>query len=261
MEDCYWEHKVPANQLFGCLDRETKVCSRCCVEKCSQEAPEWFAECASSGHPTWPLHTKLLPKKLVCLESSWDERVFKRTSVKGFLKALSPMIKPPLQVAHQFIASADHLEQYVNRETGFLWADPDSHNTPVYYLSFHGSPGAVHSEIDRIGSPVFYKAFKKFSDSENLIYFGSCSVLRGKRGTKFAEKLLSASGTKAIIGYTKDVDWMDSMMVDLLFFYHFFSDLEPWKNLEEIFSKVKDSYQPASEMGYILFLSDGRVIE
>ena len=76
--------------------------------------------------------------------------------------------------------------------------------------------------------------------------------LRGAKGRRFARDLLAASGARAVIGYTTNVKWMDSLVVDLLFLYRFYSHPNPWSSLAEVFSSVQRDYRPARKMGYTL---------
>ncbi len=71
-------------------------------------------------------------------------------------------------------------------------------------------------------------------------------------GLKFGKKFLKISKTRAIIGYGRDVGWMDSLAVDLLFLYRFYTDPDPWGQLTEIFNSVKQDFGPAERMGYTL---------
>lgn len=253
---CYWEHGAPDEQHFPCLDGESTVCARCCAEQCPVETPDWFAECVAKGHPTWPTvklqSTRSIPMKLVCLESSWEDRVFHTASVKGFLESLAFLQSPPLQVAHRFVESAKHLAHYTRRPNGLLWIDEHSWDTPIYYLAFHGSPGSVHAALEEIGSKTICDNFKDFGSYPNILYFGACSVLRGPKGKRFGQDLLTTSGSRAIIGYTTDVDWMDSLVVDLMFFHRFYSNPEPWKNLGKIVASIVEDFRPAKAMGYTL---------
>jgi hypothetical protein len=252
-EDCYWKHGTPKERHYLCLDGENTVCPRCCVECCSTETPDWFARCVAAGHPPWPSVTYTVPRKLICLESSWDERVFKNMSVKGFFDSLRPLVRPSLQVEHRFIESSKHLLHYLRRPDGVLWVDPSAWDVPIFYLAFHGSPGSVQSVLERIGPDELCEAFAGYGAYPNLIYFGSCSVLEGAKGRKFAGDLLRASGSRAVIGYKKDVNWMDSMVLDLLFLYRFYTSLHTWNKLAETFESVQRDFKPARKMGYTLF--------
>lgn len=253
-DDCYWKHGPSAEATYLCFDGESTVCPQCCVECCPAENPDWFAECAASGHPTWPSTKRAVPMKLVCLESSWDDRVFQSVSVRGFFDSLRPLVQPPLQIAHRFIESAQHLAHYTRQPDGLLWTDPNAWDSPIFYLAFHGSPGTVKTALDRIGPQMLCDAFRDYGSYPNLIYLGSCSVLAGSAGRQFGSDLLASSGSRAVIGYTTDVDWMNSLLVDLMFLYRFYTHGDPWNNLREIFSSIEQDFHPSREMGYTLML-------
>jgi hypothetical protein len=250
--DCYWAHRTPSDQQYPCYDGKSTVCSHCCVERCQIETPDWFAECAAACFPTWPSTSHTVPKKLVCLESSWNKRVFHAMSVKGFFEALQPLIHPPLKLAHRFVESAKHLAYYTRRPDGLLWTDQEGWDVPIFYLAFHGSPATVHSTLESIDAQLLCDAFQGYSGYRNLIYLSACNVLGEPLGRDFGEKLLRVSGSRAVIGYTANVDWMDGLIVDLLFLYRFYTDKDPWHNLGRIFASLESDFQPARRMGYIL---------
>lgn len=250
--DCYWKHEGSKENHYYCLDGENMVCPQCCVECCPVETPDWFAECSEAGHPTWPSVAHTVPRKLVCLESSWDDRVFHNLSVRGFFEALRPLTSPPLQVAHRFIESLKHLAYYTRKPDGLLWTDPVSWDCPVFYLAFHGSPGSVQTTLEGIGTIALCDSFKDYGVYPNLIYLGSCSVLAGKTGERFGRDLLETSGSNAVVGYTTNVGWIDSLVVDTLFLYRFYTNKDPWGNLPDIFASVLNDFTPAQKMGYTL---------
>jgi len=77
-------------------------------------------------------------------------------------------------------------------------------------------------------------------------------VLRGRHGRDFARKFLKASGARAIVGYTTTVDWMASLVCDMLFLHRFYRDPSPWRNLRRIFRSVLRDYPAARRLGYTL---------
>jgi hypothetical protein len=251
---CYWEHTSEKNELYRCLDGEL-VCPKCCVHNCRRESPEQFARCAAAGHPTWPGATKVPSRKLVCLESYWDEEVFNGPSVRPFLEALRPLLNPPLQVGHRFVEGKRGLSYYTKYPSGLLWGSPETFDSPIYYMAFHRSPGSVHSVLDQIGPEQLCTAFSDFGRCgyDVIVYFGACSVFRGREGQKFAQEFMRASGCKAILGYATDIDWMDSLIADILFLHRFYSDTSPWKNLEKIQKSVLSDFTPARKMGLLIF--------
>ncbi len=250
---CYWNHKVRPEHTYPCFDGENTVCPYCCVEECQAQTPQWFQDCAAAGHPTWPSHQTPFPRKLICLEAAWDDNVFRALSVKGFLESLAPLLTPPLNVAHRYVESAEHLDYYLRQPDGIFWKDPAAVATPVIYLGFHGSPGSIYSPLEEIDSEELCAAFKGYGSHPRLIYFGACSVLAEAQGQAFARKLLRVSQVKALIGYTTAVDWMDSLVVDLLFLYRFYSAADPWSELPTVFESVKRDFPPAQAMGYTLY--------
>ena len=254
MSDCFWRHGTSEAQQYDCIDGRSRVCPRCCVERCAIETPDHFAACAEAGHPTWPAVAQgpAVPSKLVCLESYWDDQLFHTKSVKGFLEALGPTLRPPLRVAHRFVESGRGLAHYTKRPDGLLWTQPEVWNAPAYYLALHGGPGRVLSVLDAIGSDALCDAFRGYGSYDCLIYFGSCGVLRGREGETFARDLLDASGCRAVIGYTMDVDWMPSMLTDLLFLQRFYTHPDPWTGLTAIHASVQRDFAPARELGLTL---------
>src|SRR5436309_2795763 len=89
------------------------------------------------------------PPKLVCLETYWNERMFQTTSVKGFFEAMAPFSHPPLTIAHRFVESPEGLAYYARKPDGVMWHQPELFDAPIYYLAFHGRPGAVSSLMGR----------------------------------------------------------------------------------------------------------------
>jgi hypothetical protein len=149
-----------------------------------------------------------VPPKLVCLESYWKDQLFHTVSVKGFLEALRPALRPPLQIAHRFVESRRGPAYYTRRPRGLLWKQREVWDSPIYYLALHGSPGTVASVLDTIGPERLCDAFRGYEAYDCLVYFGCCSVLRGKAGGKFARAFLKATGCRAVVGYRTEIGWI-----------------------------------------------------
>ena len=197
------------------------------------------------------------PAKLVCLETYWNETLFESFSVKPFLEAMAPLVTPPLRVAHRFVESAQGLAYYARRPDGVMWRRADLFDAPVYYLAFHGKPGTVISLTGDIGAEPLIEAFAGYGRGyRNLVYFAACSVLRGVQGERFAKTFLRKTGVRAVIGYTMRVDWMASLVADLLFLHRFYRDPSPWRNLRRIFRSVQRDYPRARRLGHLLITRD-----
>jgi hypothetical protein len=197
------------------------------------------------------------PAKLVCLETYWNEKLFESFSVKPFFEALAPLASPPLRVAHRFVESAQGLAYYTRRPDGVMWRRADLFDAPVYYLAFHGKPGTVISLTGDIGAEPLIEAFAGYGRGyRNLVYFAACSVLRGVQGERFAKAFLKQTGVRAVLGYTTRVDWMASLVADLLFLHRFYRDPSPWRNLRRIFRSVQRDYPRARRLGHLLITRD-----
>ncbi len=192
------------------------------------------------------------PAKLVCLESYWNEKLFQSYSVKGFFEAMAPLLRPPLTVAHRFVESEAGLAYYAKRPDGLMWRSKELFNTPVYYLAFHGRPAAVNPLLGRIEAERLCAAFAGYGGYNNLVYFACCNVLRGEKGRRFARRFLKVSGVRAVIGYSTRVDWMASLVCDMLFLHRFYQDSSPWRNLRRIFNSVRRDYPAARRLGHTL---------
>jgi hypothetical protein len=172
--------------------------------------------------------------------------------VKRFFEAMAPLIDPPLTVAHRFVDSEAGLAYYAKRPDGLMWRRKELFDTPVYYLAFHGKPGAVSPLLGRIEAERLCDAFAGYGGFKNLVYFACCNVLRGERGRRFAREFLKRSRVRAVIGYTRRVDWMASLVADMLFLHRFYNDPSPWRNLRRIFNSVSRDYPAARRLGHTL---------
>lgn len=199
------------------------------------------------------------PRKIVCLESYWNERLFETFSVKGFLEAMAPLLQPPLTVAHRFVDSGEGLAHYLRRPGGVMWRQRELFDTPVFYLAFHGRPAAVAPTLGRVSGAELCEAFAGYGSGgyRNLVYFAACNVLRGERGRRFAQDFLRATGVRAVIGYTTPVPWMASLVCDLLFLHRFYADPSPWTRLRRIFRSVQRDYPLARRLGHLLVTRAG----
>ena len=198
------------------------------------------------------------PPKLVCFESYWNERLFQTFSVKGFFEAMAPLSTPPLTVAHRFVESESGLAHYTRRG-GVLWRQSELFDAPVFYLAFHGAPGALKPILGRIGAERLCEAFAGFGGYRNLVYFAACNVLRGAQGRRFARRFLKVTGVRAVVGYTTTVDWMESLAADMLFLHRFYADPSPWRNLRRIFASVQRDYPLARRLGHTLLTAQAGV--
>jgi hypothetical protein len=165
---------------------------------------------------------------------------------------MAPLANPPLTIAHRFVESEAGLAYYARRPDGLMWRRKELFDTPVYYLAFHGRPGGVNPLIGRIEADALCESFANYGGYTNLVYFACCNVLHGEKGRRFARNFLRISGMSAVIGYATTVDWMESLVADMLFLHRFYRDPSPWRNLKRIFRSVQRDYPLARRLGHTL---------
>jgi hypothetical protein len=180
--------------------------------------------------------------------------MFQDFSVKTFLEGMAPLAHPPLTVAHRFVDSAAGLAYYLRRPGGLMWRQKELFDAPVYYLAFHGRPASVRTVVERIEGEALMEAFAGYGENgyRNLVYFAACNVLRGKPGLEFAKTFVKKTRVQAVVGYATPVDWMASLVCDLLFLHRFYRDPAPWNNLRKIFNSVHRDYPAARRLKHIL---------
>ena len=111
---------------------------------------------------------------------------------------MAPLAHPPLTVAHRFVESEAGLAYYAKRPDGLMWRSKEFFDTPIYYLAFHGRPGAVRSLLERIEADKLCEAFAGYGAGgyKNLVYFACCNVLRGRKASELRAEFLKASGVR-----------------------------------------------------------------
>jgi len=144
---------------------------------------------------------------IFCVEGEWGTSLKDRTSVEGHLRLLEHR-RFTHDVIHRDVATVTELNQYLER-----WLRPRYKSYSFGYLAFHGSRGAVQLgeqtvTLEEVATTLGGRA------EGRTIYFGSCSTLAGPE-----QRLIDFcvdSGARAVVGYTKSVDWVESAAFDLL---------------------------------------------
>lgn len=147
---------------------------------------------------------------LFCIEGEYDEEIEKRKSVLPILQVLEQ--QEALRFVHRSAHTVAEFEHHLSRWTA------QCRHFDVVYLASHGSRDGLHLSdgcdvsLERLASLVG-KAGKGA-----VIHFGSCAVL--DRPDDDLKRFLSATGARAICGYTEEVSWLDSAAFDLALLYN-----------------------------------------
>ncbi|MBZ0267906.1 hypothetical protein K8I85_07110 [bacterium] len=150
---------------------------------------------------------KFHPKDVFCIEGNWDDRLNRNVTVRPVLELLA--INAGVRFIYRDCSTKPEMVFLVDKWQQARYADYG-----ILYLALHGRPGelvidgAETMSMDELGELI------SFRRRQRIVYFGSCSVLRGD--ARPIKSFLERSGVKAVCGYTTDVDWMKSAALDLV---------------------------------------------
>ena len=153
--------------------------------------------------------SKFKQKHIFCVEGNWSNDLKDKASIitaLEFLKANADInfIRRDCSTVEQFTTLLKQSLQKAYKKYGII------------YLAFHGRPGELH--IGKRKSMDF-DSIAKILDGQakdKIIHFGSCSTLNidGWELRRFRKE----TGALAISGYTKDIDFIRSSVLDILYF-------------------------------------------
>ena len=193
-------------------------------------------------------------KRIVCFESYWSDNLLDNLTVKPFLRQLGRMVEENIEIIHRYVDCNLGLAYYIQclKEQQIF--------PPVVYLAMHGKPGGrLESVLERIGPVELCDIFKDYGRNypSTIIYFGSCEIFKGEEGKEFAEMFLKESGVRAIIGYSKEITFINSLLIDTLFLSRFFTTKDdPFKYLTSTYNWVLEDYRLASHCGFSIFINE-----
>lgn len=158
---------------------------------------------------------------IFCIEN-WSDRLDAKDTVRPILDLLED--QKVARVIHQRVDTPRELGHYLSRLSRMS-------SYQVAYLAMHGVPGGVMvgSERIRLETLTAWSSMERAPALDGhgrptewtldlggkVVYFGSCSSLR------VSEQRLSnfkaETGCRAVCGYTRSVDWIDSAGFELVF--------------------------------------------
>jgi hypothetical protein len=146
-------------------------------------------------------------KNIACLESLWNTDLEDRWSVRPILDVVVNTYD--LKLAH-LTCNTEPEFTYNLRMLG------KRRSYAILYLAFHGSPGTMYLAD---GSEVTLEALQEMMASrftDWIIHFGSCSTIAVSK--ERLRSFVTTTETSMVMGYTKDIDWIESSAFDLILF-------------------------------------------
>jgi hypothetical protein len=180
-------------------------------------------------------------KNVFCIEGNWNNSLKGRTGIKAALDFLEHNAN--LKHIHKNCSTIGQFESLL--KDAVL---QEYNRYGIIYIAFHGFPGELlvgkrqRISLEQIAVILQGKA------KDKIIHFGSCSTLAVPR--RRVNKFLRETGALAISGYTKDVDFIPSTFLDILYFQF----CEQYRKIPLIHRDVKKYYgKMANELGFKMF--------
>ncbi len=171
----------------------------------------WKAE-GSDEWSTWSAR-RVEPKKgirwLVVIEARWEESLDEGEYAFGSMLKAFFAREPKVQVRHRFFNDASDLKRWC-REIAFL---PEP---VVLCIATHGTSAGLEVAGESIGAADIAAGLAYASNIE-LLHFSACSVMKEELGNEIRSHL-KRTRPFPISGYTKDVDWAASAVVEFLYY-------------------------------------------
>lgn len=181
-------------------------------------------------------------RDIFCLEGDWDINLRNSRTISPALNLLE--VNCGIEVLHKTCATYEELKTRLNT---IVNGDQKSYGRfKLVYLAFHGNSGAIDLGVDEIHlselSQFFENAF-----TDRIIHFGSCKTLSSEREViEFLEK----TNALGIAGYSKDIDFISSTVLDILFF----EECQKWKSIKTIERKFKMKHNSlVNNLGFQLY--------
>jgi len=144
---------------------------------------------------------------IFCLEGDWRRDFKARLSVEPQLRMLESAERCR-DVIHRDVATREEFAFYTNK-----WLTRRYSRFSFGYFAFHGVKNSILLGKDELSLDDIAEVIDGRATGRTL-YFGSCSTLNlpGQDLRRFCK----ATGARAVVGYSKDVDWLEAAAFDFL---------------------------------------------
>lgn len=183
-------------------------------------------------------------KGIACIESFWDSNVERRLNVGPLLEIIAS------RNSSRFI----HLTCNTQDELKFaLKSIPAKAPFRILYFAFHGHPGTIELadgtslSLDELATIMG----RKFANW--VIHFGTCGTIHTTPAV--LRDFKRRTGAALLLGYTKNIDWVESAAMDLILFdWMLYS-----QKMGSMWSRVKDRYPGLVSLTGLAAFPSGRI--
>lgn len=174
--------------------------------------------------------TDTYTKHIACLESLWNDDIEDRWSVRPILEVVANI--HDLKLAH---LSCNTREEFVFN----LQMLAKRRRYRMLYVALHGGPGEVYLADETAITLEELAELMGTRFKDWVVHFGSCSTVRVPE--ERLKAFLAATDVAMVLGYTQDVDWLESAAMDLLVFQALqqYVDMAAcWRSLAETYTDM-----------------------
>lgn len=194
---------------------------------------------------------------MIYFESSWENNLYSKQSIKPFLDHIDNLIptQPPISVGHKYFEDGEQLRYYLSYPDGIAWKNNMMWGNKLTVVGCHGVPAGLNPALGLIPHSELQDIFTDFgSVCPSVLYFSSCALFQDEQQ---ARQLLDVSKCCGLFGFKGKIGYISSVILDLLListFYMVGLKHDPTQHLTEIYEIVRDSFLPAREAGFSLFV-------
>lgn len=181
-----------------------------------------------------------------CLEGPWSDLLTDGSSVRPLLELLER--RRVIEFAHRDAATVPEFENYLRQ-----WSQKRYAKLGFGYLAFHGEKGTLWVGQEEYSIEQLAELLDGRLEGR-ILYFGSCSTLQVDDDR--IENLRARTGARAVCGYTRDVDWIESAAFELNLI-----DAVAWySRIDAVFNHLRRNHGGACErLGFRAFWSTGSI--
>ena len=175
-------------------------------------------------------------KNIFCLEGDWNENLKHKSSILPALELLQ--INANINSVYKTCATKE--EFYVRIDQ--LLRNKTKYGTyQIIYLAFHGFRGGIQISPDETITLEELAVEFEGKLGSKIIHFGTCSTLKAHEDSIYS--FLDKTNALAISGYQRNVEFISSTVVDVLYF----EMCQRYKTIAGIERNMKKHYRQLCE--------------
>lgn len=176
-------------------------------------------------------------EKIFTLEGEWERNPTSKTSVWSMLQLLKDIEK--IDFFHRRVATRSDFEFYLKKSRIRKYS--------TIYFAFHGSKNQI--QLGDYKNTLSLDDIAEIADGcleDKIVHFGSCKTCKSKEELR---EFKYQTGAKMVSGYEKDIDWIDSTILDLAYFSNLNELTRKGAIEKRISSKYSDLYD---RLGFVI---------